>query len=504
MKIIVIHIMALIFFLSHPLLPQWYSQGSGVWSNMYSIFSIDGQTAWISGANGVILKTTNSGASWIQKSSGTSVSLGYIYFFSESEGIAAGNNGTIKRTTDGGNTWYTIPSGTSSNLNDGSFVNDSLMYLIGWNGTLLVTTDKGSTWQLKPPISTSNYHWVQFWDENLGWASTWFNGQIWKTTDGGNTWSMKIQVGSISLWQVCFVTPEKGFAVGEWGVILKTLDGGENWTQYFAGTQENLHAVYFITPEVGWIVGKDENRLRTSNGGNTWIIEHTGNDYEYLQVYFYNENIGWILGTPGFQTGNPSVILYTDNNGGYPIPVELVNFSAQVEGSEVILNWTTATELNNSGFEIERKFENHSWTKVGFVAGHGTTTEKQIYRFKDQPDINGEYGYRLKQIDYNGTFEYSDEVAIHFNQKFEFRLEQNYPNPFNPTTTIAYSLQSDGLVSLKVYDILGNEVLTLVNENKRAGYYEIQFIPEDLSSGVYLYTLISGDFQHTKKFILLK
>jgi len=356
-----------------PLFSQWYSQGSGVWSNIYSVFSIDGQTAWICGADGIILKTTNSGASWVQKNSGTSITLAYIYFFNENEGIATGTGGTIKKTTDGGNTWYTVSSGWS-NLNDGSVINDSLMYLIGWNGTLLITTDKGDTWEQKPPISTSHYHYVQFWNEYLGWASTWFNGQIWKTTDGGNTWSKKVQVDGISLWQVCFVTPDKGFAVGDWGYILKTTDGGENWTQYFAGTTLLLHAICFVTPEVGWIVGHAEIRLRTSNGGDSWIIEHTGTDYEYLQVYFYDENIGWILGTSGYGTGNPSVILYTDNNG---LPVELVSFNAEVENNNVLLSWITATEINNLGFEVERKTDNEDWRTIGFVEGKGTTTEIQ-------------------------------------------------------------------------------------------------------------------------------
>ncbi len=497
----ILSLAVLLFFFTPQLFSQWNPQGSGVWSNIYSVFSIDGQTAWISGAYGIILKTTNSGASWVQKNSGTSLTLGYIYFFNENEGIAAGNNGTIKRTTDGGNTWYTVSSGTSNNLNDGSVINDSLMYLIGWNGTLLITTDMGDTWEQKQPISSSNYHWVQFWDENLGWASTWFNGQIWKTTDGGNTWSMKAQVGSISLWQVCFVTPEKGFAVGEWGVIIKSTDGGENWTQYFAGTTENLHAVTFITPEVGWIVGKDETLLKTSNGGDSWIIEHTGNDYEYLQVYFYDENIGWILGTPGFWSGNASVILFTDNGG---IPVKLVSFAGAQNNNKIHIFWITASELNKQGFEIERKTTD-DWKKIGFVNGNGTTTEMQYYSYKDFDLNNGLYYYRLKQIDYDGTTEIIGEVEVLINNTpVDYSLQQNFPNPFNPSTIISFTVPEHIKVLLKVYNVLGTEVAELVNDIKSPGRYEVEFNSNDLTSGIYFYTIQASKCTDAHKMILLK
>jgi len=484
---------------------QWFPQFSGVWSNIYSVCSVDGQTAWISGGNGIILKTTNSGATWLQKNSGTSATLGYIYFFSENEGIAAGNYGIIRKTTDGGNTWFSVNSGTSNNLNDGSYVNDSLFYLIGWNGTLLVTTDRGDTWQLKPPISSSNYHWVQFWDENLGWASTWFNGQIWKTTDGGNTWNVKLQMGSISLWQVCFVSPDKGFAVGEWGVILKTIDGGENWIQYFAGTTENLHAITFLAPEIGWIVGKDEIRVRTINGGDTWTIEHAGNDYEYLQVHFFNENIGWILGTPGYWSGNPSIILYTDNAG---VPVELTSFTADVnEEGKVELKWITATETNNQGFEVQRicaSTAGPEWEVAGFVPGHGTVSESQYYSFIDDQVISGSYKYRLKQFDFDGSFEYSNEVEVEIKHPSGFVLEQNYPNPFNPNTHIRFTLPEKNYTTLRIYDSLGELIEELINEVIEPGNYEFVFDANKLSSGTYFYSLSSGKFQESRKMILLK
>ncbi|QQS38197.1 MAG: T9SS type A sorting domain-containing protein [Ignavibacteriales bacterium] len=191
------------------------------------------------------------------------------------------------------------------------------------------------------------------------------------------------------------------------------------------------------------------------------------------------------------------------------VPVELTSFTSTVSGNKVVLNWVTSTEKNNSGFDIERSADNISFTKVGFIPGYGTTTETKSYSFTDQQISAGKYYYRLKQIDYDGTFEYSNTIKAEIGLPLEFALEQNYPNPFNPTTTIRYTVAdayyASGVpVRLVVFDVLGNEVVTLVNENQPAGHYEIQFNAEGLSSGIYYYKLISGSFSETKKLILLK
>ena len=257
---------------------------------------------------------------------------------------------------------------------------------------------------------------------DTGFMSTETGGQIWKTTDAGATWALKQTVGNIGLWQIHFADENNGWFVGEFGTIGKTTDGGETWLGQFSGTNVNLRSVYFHTPNIGWIVGKDETRLRTTNGGSTWLTEHTGYDYEYLYIYFYDESIGWIIGTPGWWTGYPAVILYTENSG---VPVELINFIGHIVGTEIVLEWTTATETNNSGFEIERKFDSDDWQNIGFVPGHGSSTERHSYQFIDHPDKNGYYIYRLKQIDFDGTFEYSNEVAnpVYSNNYFYFRTE---------------------------------------------------------------------------------
>jgi hypothetical protein len=190
------------------------------------------------------------------------------------------------------------------------------------------------------------------------------------------------------------------------------------------------------------------------------------------------------------------------------VPVELLSFHSSVVDDDVNLNWITATETNNSGFEIERREtkneRSEDWGSIGFVNGNGTTTEPQTYSFKDENLPAGKYQYRLKQIDFDGTFDYSNTIEVEINPPAKFSLEQNYPNPFNPSTIISWQSPVNSLQTLKIYDVLGNEVATLVNEYRTAGKYEAEFNASNLASGIYYYKIVTGDFVQTRKMILLK
>ncbi|MFZ1279514.1 MAG: T9SS type A sorting domain-containing protein [Ignavibacteriaceae bacterium] len=191
------------------------------------------------------------------------------------------------------------------------------------------------------------------------------------------------------------------------------------------------------------------------------------------------------------------------------IPVELTSFTANVVEGNVVLNWITATELNNSGFEIQRlkdsKIERlNDWETVGFVKGNGTSTEVHNYSFVDKNTNEGKSYYRLKQIDFDGSFDYSKTVEVDLSLPIIFSLEQNYPNPFNPSTKINYSIKEKSNVELKIFDLLGSEIATLVNEEKSPGNYEVSFDASFLSSGVYLYTIKAGSFVQTRKMLLMK
>jgi hypothetical protein len=190
--------------------------------------------------------------------------------------------------------------------------------------------------------------------------------------------------------------------------------------------------------------------------------------------------------------------------GDEALPVELASFVSLVNGRNVTLNWSTVTETNNAGFDIERS-SNGEWTTVGNVAGNGTSAEAHNYSFTDRNLSAGTYSYRLKQTDINGNFEYftlNNEVNI--GTPNSFNLSQNYPNPFNPSTKINFDLPYDSKVSLKIFDMSGKEVATLVNEVKTAGYYSINFNAASLSSGIYFYSISAGNFTATKKMMLIK
>jgi hypothetical protein len=194
-----------------------------------------------------------------------------------------------------------------------------------------------------------------------------------------------------------------------------------------------------------------------------------------------------------------------------PLPVELSSFTASVRNSSVRLNWRTETEVMNYGFEVERALSiNNSsdqihYGKIGFVPGNGNSNKPHDYKFWDKRlEIPGRYFYRLKQIDNDGNFEYSNPVEVLYSDDIGYRLKQNYPNPFNPVTKIEYIIPEKSFVTIKVYDILGNEVKTLVSNNLSAGSYSVNFEPGNLPSGFYTYSISAGNFKEVKKMLYLK
>ena len=243
-----------------------------------------------------------------------------------------------------------------------------------------------------------------------------------------------------------------------------------------------------------------EIRTDSLNGNYHRMLAPGVYSFQFSADGYYSQTIDNVV-VNNFQTTILDVELIPDF-----IPVELISFTGEVNGSDVILNWQTVTETNNSGFEILRCAQNDSdlWSSIGFVEGNGTTTETRNYFFIDENDNSGNYQYRLKQVDFDGSFKYSKIIEIEVKALSGFSLEQNYPNPFNPSTTIRYEIPEQSLVTIKVYDILSNEITTLVNEENQSGNYEVEFNASGLSSGIYFYTLSTGNFFSTKRMILLK
>jgi len=259
---------------------------------------------------------------------------------------------------------------------------------------------------------------------------------------------------------------------------------------------------------------QDEAHVEVSiNGGTTWVgvwdkigsdIRNTHEVVDITSVVSGQSNVKFRLRSvqPGWDWwwAVDNFCIY----GMYIVPVELTSFSAQVIKDGVELHWSTATETNNQGFEIERMMAGGTFEQVGYVAGFGTTTESKSYAFIDSELEAGSYAYRLKQIDYDGTSTYSEEVNVDLALLLEYSLEQNYPNPFNPTTTIKYAIAEDGFVKLAVYNMLGEEVATIANNVQKAGRYEVNFNAAGLSSGVYVYRIEAANFTSSKKLVLMK
>ena len=190
------------------------------------------------------------------------------------------------------------------------------------------------------------------------------------------------------------------------------------------------------------------------------------------------------------------------------MPVELTSFTANVVNEVVVLNWSTATETNNLGFEIEKKLSGE-FQSIGFVEGAGTITQPRNYTFTDTDVEAGIYYYRLKQIDLDGSFSYSYIVEVNFGAPVFYSLEQNYPNPFNPSTKIVFNLAVNSKVTLRVFDVLGQKITDLVGSQLNAGRHEIKFDASSFNSGVYFYRIdaegIDGsNFTQVKKMLLTK
>ncbi len=248
----------------------------------------------------------------------------------------------------------------------------------------------------------------------------------------------------------------------------------------------------------------------------TVLFDLYTNGYTVAESYYSaSPYLSWmdvIIGDPKFRlisTRLPSDFVQEQNqNEPNTLPVELVSFNSIVKNNIVTLMWETATEINNLGFEVERRVAkshlNSEWTKIGFREGNGTSNSQKKYSFNDQLTTNGIIEYRLKQIDKNGVIEYSKSITVQVSVPQQIALNQNYPNPFNPSTEISFTIPTTGEVHLSVYDITGKEVASLINGNLISGKHSIRFNGDALSSGIYFYTLRAENYSETKKMILMK
>jgi hypothetical protein len=251
------------------------------------------------------------------------------------------------------------------------------------------------------------------------------------------------------------------------------------------------------------------NRISATISGGVTVNSTTYNSP--TQVTLNVSTVGAATGTKTVTITNPDG-QFTSSSSIFqvPLPVALASFSSSVNKRDVTLSWSTTFELNNKGFDIERKKESGGeWAKIGFIPGHGTTNDPQEYVFKDSKLVTGKYNYRLKQIDYDGTYErYNLNEVVSIGIPSSVDVSQNYPNPFNPLTKIDYNIPYDGIVKIQIFDITGKEVSTIINESKPAGYYTVEFDASNIASGIYFYRIFSDGaglkFTKTMKMLLIK
>jgi hypothetical protein len=284
------------------------------------------------------------------------------------------------------------------------------------------------------------------------------------------------------------------------GSFTGTATFGTNNLTALAGSEDLFFIKYNPAGLVQWVKQAGGSG---SDKANAVCIDPGGN---LLGTGFFNGTAFFGLDTL-ISSGTQDI--YVTKIGNNPIPVELVSFKADISKGVVTLKWSTATETNNKGFEIERSFDKTNFNKIGFVDGFGTTTEKKEYTFIDKSVLNGKAYYRLRQIDFDGTFSYSSIVEVDAEIPLEFGIEQNYPNPFNPSTTIAFNLPVDANVTISVFNMLGEEVEILLNKEMNAGKHSVIFDAKNYTSGTYIYTVKSVDSFgksnfSAKKMILIK
>jgi photosystem II stability/assembly factor-like uncharacterized protein len=532
---------------------SWNQLQVPITQNLISVYFVDENIGWVTGSQGGIIKTTDGGSTWANQNSGVPYQIESICFTNSDNGYAVVNDwfgwryGAILQTTNGGQNWIIKTQFDQFGMIDIHFPTSAAGYAVGSNGLIWKTTDAGNSWNYMF-FSDIWLHSVFFINDRVGWIAggSLSSDFIIKTTNNGNSWFVVRQTNQNALLSgIYFIDEENGWACGDGGTILRTRDGGGSWTKETTNIQNHLQEFSFANNQ-GYSVGNIGTVLKFDidfqypltlirpNGGEIfytgtqeniyWIWSDTSNvTIEYSYGTGWNliaENIpntGEYLWTVPAVNSNSVLmkISKSDDSGVFSIsnhpfsirpfiPVELVSFNADVWSGNVALSWSTASEVNNFGFEIQRSIDNTDFLTIGFVNGYGTTTELNDYTYTDQNVTPGKYYYRLKQVDFDGTFEYSNIVEAEVVGPVDFSLNQNYPNPFNPSTVISFSIPVSDYVTIKIYDMLGNEVGVIVNEELPAGTHKAEFEIEGLSSGTYFYRMQAGSFVQSKKMTLIK
>ncbi|MCX6162210.1 MAG: YCF48-related protein [Ignavibacteriae bacterium] len=473
---------------------SWTSTGSSPY--VESLSFINANTGWLAGLS-TVQKTTNGGASWgTQFNSNTILFIASVKAFNANDVIFTGFRGALYKSTNGGANWQPKMTDKINTLSVNHNIN-SIKFLnayTGWAATSLAkvvkTTDRGMTWneQVTALSPTSDALWrINIIDENNVYM-TGNGGKVLKTTNGGTNWSVINTGTTYSLLGSYFFNANTGFVAGGSGMFLKTTNGGLNWSYVFSSTTENITCITFTDANTGYYAGSNAVFAKTTNAGLSWnVLSNTGST-EYIFDIQYVNNTGWVVCSNG-------VIRKTTNGGSSWFGQSSGNTNSFRSIS--MLNENTGYVTREEGYMLKTTNGGNNWLSV-FT---GAVTPYITCHFINE-NIGWVGGYNGTIISIGSTI-----TSIGINNEIlpnSFMLSQNYPNPFNPTTNISYSISSPGVVSIKIYNMLGKEINEIVNEFNAAGNYSIKFDGSDLPSGLYFYKMSVNNFTETRKMILIK
>jgi photosystem II stability/assembly factor-like uncharacterized protein len=479
---------------------NWKEQYYLLQEEWVDIFMLDENYGWVVSISGLILATTNGGEDWIEQNNPAILGLSSIAFKDSLNGITVGDFASLLKTSNGGTSWENkTQSFTEEWLFGLHFINENIGWVSGENGTILKTTNSGEYWVIQNSGVTKRLREIYFRNELMGW-SLGNEGTIINTTNGGGNWNINNSPTLLPLYDINFDNYPFGWIVGgdvlSPGQLFKTTNGGSTWNTETSITlpPADNYELQFTSNDIGWImvgnstIGGLQRLYRTSDGGDNWdILLSNNSDTTFRVMYFINDSTGWI-------STYQKIFHTTDGGIGWerfevPSILRSIYFSDSLKGwggaisgeIYITIDGGISWEAQHSPMDnpINKLFfygDNYGWA-VGFQGNIIHTSNGGV------------------------SFVYSMETNIYPD---EFILYQNYPNPFNPLTKIRFEIPTSSVITLKIYDVLGRELKTLVNGYKNAGSYEVEFNGSQLASGIYFYKLTSSQFTLVKKLILLK